>query len=63
MDTTGTEKLLTGDCLGFLNRMLGQLKDPYSNDIHEWVIIIGPEKSMRTYGVQRDWGLEVSEAP
>ncbi|HXS00122.1 MAG TPA: fibronectin type III domain-containing protein [Pyrinomonadaceae bacterium] len=33
MDTSETEKLLTGDCLDFLNRVLGQLKDPYSKDI------------------------------
>jgi hypothetical protein len=33
MDTTQTEKMLTQDCLTFLNRILAQLKDPHSNNL------------------------------
>lgn len=33
MDTTQTEKMLTEDCLRFLNSFLAQLKDPHSNNL------------------------------
>ena len=33
IDTSAAEKLLTKDCLDFLNRILAQLKNPYSTDL------------------------------
>ena len=33
MDTTQTEKMLTEDCLTFLNSILAQLKDPHSKNL------------------------------
>jgi len=33
MDTTQTEKMLTEDCLKFLNSILAQLKDSHSNNL------------------------------
>jgi len=33
MDTSGAEKLMTKDCLDFLNRILAQLNNPYSTNL------------------------------